>query len=112
MEMPMKRVMGLMLAMTIGLTAVALAEKDADGPAVTIKEMKFSPRSLTIKIGQTVTWTNADSRDHTVVADDGTFQSENLGKGDSFSHTFKDAGKFPYVCSYHPRMKGQIIVEK
>lgn len=109
----MKQTIGLALAILIGLVAtVALAKKDGGDASVTIKEMKFSPKSLTIKVGQTVTWTNSDSRDHSVVAEDGSFQSDNLSRGESFKHTFTETGTYPYGCSYHPRMKGQIIVEK
>ena len=56
-----------------------------------------------------------DDNDHTVIADDmdhdkPLFASTNLASGDQFTHTFKDKGKFPYHCKYHPRMKGLITV--
>src|SRR5438067_3882063 len=77
---------------------------------VTIKGMQFSPATVTIKVGQTVIWANADDRDHTVVAADGSFKSGNLPAGASYSFTFSKKGKFAYGCSYHPRMKGVIMV--
>jgi plastocyanin len=108
-----------MLALLACLTAAGIAAKDKDhdktdddAPTVSIKNMKFSPKSLTVKVGQTVRWKNADTHDHTVVAEDESFKSDNLRSGDTFSHTFKEAGKFPYACSYHPRMKAEIVVEK
>ena len=56
-------------------------------------------------------WTNADDNDHTVTSDDkDVFASDNLGNGDKFRFKFEKAGKFPYHCKYHPRMKGVIIV--
>ena len=78
--------------------------------AVAMKDMKFSPDSVTIKVGDTVVWTNDDDHDHTVVADDGSFKSEKIGHGETFKHTFDKKGKFKYSCSYHPRMKGVIVV--
>src|SRR5689334_2294848 len=77
---------------------------------VSIKGMKFDPAQVEIAVGDTVVWTNADDRDHTVVAKDNSFKSGNLSKGDKFEHTFTKAGKYSYACSYHPRMKGVVIV--
>jgi plastocyanin len=90
---------------------VALAGEKAAKHSVTIKDMKFDPDTLEIAPGQTVVWTNQDDRDHTVSAKDGSFKSDNLSKGDTFEHVFKKAGKFSYACSYHPRMKGTIVVK-
>ncbi len=78
--------------------------------AVTIKDMKFSPDSLEIKVGDTVVWTNNDDRDHTVVDSGNAFKSDNLKQGKTFSYKFEKAGKFSYTCTYHPRMKGTITV--
>ncbi len=83
---------------------------DSAEHAVTIKNVKFSPAALTIKVGETVVWTNSDDLDHTVVEDDGSFKSESFGHGKTFTHTFDAKGKFKYSCSYHPRMKGTITV--
>src|SRR3954453_14220435 len=85
-------------------------KKGADHHEVSISGMKFDPDKLEIKPGDTVVWTNADDRDHTVTAKDGSFKSDNLGKGDTFEHKFTKAGKFTYACSYHPRMKATVIV--
>ena len=52
-------------------------------------------------------------RDHTVYSDDPKdkdFRSDNLGNGDTYSHKFDKAGKFPYHCKYHPRMHGTVTV--
>jgi plastocyanin len=80
--------------------------------AVSIKNMAFSPSSVQIAIGDSVTWTNADDRDHSVEAKDGSFSSGNLRSGSSFTHRFEKAGKFSYGCSYHPRMKGAVDVKE
>src|SRR4051812_46762247 len=105
-------------AMTMLCLGVALHAKSKDDkkkdeprdPAVEIKDLKFKPDKLKIKTGQTVVWTNNDDKDHTVIADDESFKSENISPGKTFKHTFKEAGKFGYSCSYHPRMKGIITV--
>ena len=69
-----------------------------------------APRSLTVKVGQTVTWTNDDDIPHTVVATDKSFRSKVLDTGQSFSFTFTKAGEFAYFCSLHPMMTGKIVV--
>jgi plastocyanin len=79
---------------------------------VTVKNNKYSPAALTIKVGDTVVWTNEDDKDHTVNADDKSFKSDNLSPDDSYEYTFKKAGTFKYACKYHPREKATITVEK
>ena len=100
------------LVLTGAVAALAADEKrKPKGPAVDIKAMKFVPAELTIKPGQTVTWTNDDDRDHTVTADDNkSFKSGNIKPGDTFEQKFPKPGKYPYACSYHPRMKAVVIV--
>jgi plastocyanin len=92
------------------LAVIPLALAAKGGATVKIKEMKFTPASISIKVGESVTWTNEDDRDHTVTAVDGSFASDNLKPGSSFSFQFTKPGKFAYACSYHPRMKGVVIV--
>ena len=96
------------------LSISAAAAPKANVHKVTIKDLKYDPAKLTIKPGETVEWTNKDDNNHTVTPDDEKAfdSSENLGAGDTFSHTFDQAGKFGYHCKYHPRMKGVITVSK
>lgn len=70
----------------------------------------FAPNPVEIKAGETVTWINDDSAIHTVTSEDGVFESEMMGKGPSFSHTFDKAGEYPYFCSPHPAMVGTVVV--
>ena len=82
------------------------------GNNVHIKNMAFSPATLTIKVGDTITWTNQDSASHTVTSDSGTeLNSATLVNTQTYSHTFNTAGTFPYHCSIHPGMKATIIVQ-
>jgi hypothetical protein len=57
-----------------------------------------------------VTWTNAGSRQHTVTADDGSFDSGRLDPGEQFSQTFDQPGTFTYFCGFHPEMQGSVVV--
>ena len=77
---------------------------------VAIQDFSFQPSSLTIKAGDRVVWTNQDSADHTVTADDGSFGSPNLSQGETYSHTFAQAGTYGYYCALHPSMHGSVTV--
>lgn len=88
------------------------ASSPAAANAVTIDGMQFSPSAIKIKKGTTITWTNKDSVAHTVTGlDSAGPKSPPLNSGDSYSYTFKQAGTFGYKCTFHPDMKGQVIVE-
>ncbi|MFA6255936.1 MAG: cupredoxin family copper-binding protein [Candidatus Absconditabacterales bacterium] len=79
--------------------------------SISIANFQFSPASTEISVGGTIHRTNNDSVPHLVVADDGSFQSATLQPGDSFSHTFAQAGTFTYHCSIHPSMQGTVTVK-
>ena len=79
--------------------------------AVTIQNFAFSPATLTVKVGDKVTWTNQDSVGHSATADDNSFDTGILQQGQSGSVTFSKAGTYTYHCSVHPMMKGTIIVQ-
>ena len=79
--------------------------------AVTIQNLAFSPATLTVSAGTTVTWTNNDSTTHTVTSDTGLFDSGQMSPGSHFSHTFNDTGTFAYHCTIHTTMHGTITVQ-
>lgn len=81
----------------------------AEVRAVNIQNFAFAPARLTVRLGETVTWTNNDSAPHQIKSD--TFNSERLSNSQSYSFTFNAAGTFDYYCSIHPAMTGKIIVE-
>jgi len=83
----------------------------AQQASVKIQDFQFTPSKVTIKVGGTVTWTNGGPSVHTVTADDGSFSSGQLQKGETFSQTFDSAGTFSYHCSIHPSMTAQVVVE-
>ena len=79
---------------------------------VAIDNFSFSPNTLTLSVGGTVTWTNHDSVPHVVSSADNQFKKSPLMKtGQSFSHTFATTGTYNYFSSIHPRMTGKIIVK-
>ncbi len=104
------------LAVIIGIAVCAMS-LDAGGAfaqrggRVVIQSMQFRPATLSIKAGESVTWVNNDDRDHKIVGDGNSFSSGNLSSGQSFTQRFEKAGRFSYSCSYHPRMKGTVVVE-
>ena len=107
----------LMAAALAGPVVVATGDADPAGAASThrveITHGKFNPPEITITAGDTVTWANEDHDAHSVTADDGSFdshpdcsednQAKCLPEGDSWSHTFSKAGRYPY----HSRTEGQ-----
>lgn len=78
---------------------------------IDISDFKFQPQTIDIPLGTKVTWTNKDSAPHTVTADNKTFDSGTLQKGQSFTFTFDKVGTFTYYCALHPSMKGTIVVK-
>ena len=79
------------------------------GNAVTIDNLAFSPKTLNLKTGQQVTWTNKQDIAHTVTADGGAFDHQ-MPPGATFSFLFDKAGSFPYHCTIHPSMTATIQV--
>lgn len=80
--------------------------------AVVMSGLAFSPASITVPMGTTVTWTNHDDAPHTVTSKSGsTLKSSTLQKGQSYSHMFMMAGTYTYYCAVHPNMTGTVTVQ-
>jgi plastocyanin len=77
---------------------------------VTIVDFEFQARSVTVNVGDTVTWTNNGPTPHSATADDGSFDTGIMDAGQSGSHTFDAAGTFSYICTPHPNMTGTVTV--
>jgi len=90
----------------------AAAPAAATSQSVMIMNYAFSPSSLTVAPGTTVTWTNMDTAPHTVTVTSGPvkFNSPNLQKGDTYSFTFTTAGTYKYYCAVHPDMTAAVTV--
>ena len=102
------------LAALIALMAflvVCNGHANAADAQVKIANFTFEPPVLTVKVGATVTWVNADDIPHLVSEKDGKFRSSALDTGYKFSQTFSTAGTVEYFCAIHPHMTGKIVVE-
>jgi plastocyanin len=77
---------------------------------IKIDNFSFGPATITVAAGTTVTWINRDDIPHKVVSNDDVFRSNVLDTDGKFSYTFSKAGAYPYFCSLHPKMTGQIVV--
>jgi amicyanin len=85
-------------------------------PAITdvkIDNFSYTPVTLTVPAGSTVTWTNRDDIPHTVVSADDpkAFKSKVMDTDEKFSFTFTKAGTYTYFCSVHPKMTGTVVVK-
>ena len=78
---------------------------------VKIDNFSFGPQTLTVPVGATVTWTNRDDIPHTSVSTEGVFKSKAMDTDEKFSYTFTKAGTYPYYCTIHPKMTGQVVVK-
>ena len=78
---------------------------------IDISGMAFSESTITISIGDLITWTNQDSAPHSATADNGEFDSGTLNNGDTFPFIFNTAGPYTYPCAIHNGMTATIIVE-
>jgi plastocyanin len=87
------------------------ARAAAGATAVAIEGFAFAPPTITAAVGEKVTWENHDPADHTVTAEDGSFDSGTLAAGATFEATFDRPGEYRYICALHPGMKGTVVVE-
>jgi plastocyanin len=96
---------------TLAAVALALPALAAAGThTVTIDGMKFAPAKLTLARGDTVVWRNQDVVPHTATSA-GRFDSGPLATGATWSWTAQESGRVEYLCTYHPGMKGAIVVK-
>ena len=109
------RVAGVFLA--CGALAAAAGEARPQAPAkagarhtVAIDGTRYVPEVLTVKRGDSVTWVNKDPFPHTVTSGK-AFDSASLGAGRSWTYVARKSGRYEYICSLHPNMKGTLVVE-
>lgn len=94
--------------------------QDANKPAeneIWLDKLTFIPKMKTIKVGTKITWVNKETAMHTVIsgapgAKTGLFESETLGKGETFSFTFKEPGIIKYYCGTHEDMMTAVLIVK
>ncbi len=95
---------------TAATTSPPTTAAPAAANVVSIVDFAFEAPMLEVPVGTTVEWINNDSFAHSVVAEDGSFQSEDLAPGDHFTFTFSTPGSFAYLCGIHPSMRATIVV--
>ena len=86
-----------------GTTPVAAAN-------ATIQNFAFSPATVHVLVGGTVTWTNKDATAHTVTDNGGSFDSGSIAADATFKMTFAKAGTYTYHCTIHSMMPNATIV--
>jgi plastocyanin len=92
-------------------------EATVTGKTVTVKIVtdpqttgRYNPSPVTVKAGDTVLFVNVSNAPHTVTRS--TFDSGNISTGNGrFKYRFLKAGTFSYYCTYHPGMKGSVVVK-
>jgi amicyanin len=112
---PMTLRMLVALAASVAVVMVTLlfasGTRAGTSHSVDIVDFAFSPQTLTIQVGDTVTWTNLDQVQHTATSTTGTFDTGLLDQNASSSVTFTEPGTYDYLCTPHPTMTGQIVVQ-
>lgn len=85
----------------------------AQTATVDIIEFKFVPQEITVKVGDSVRWTNREKRQyHSVWFEKlGEPEPDYLFPDDSYQRRFDQAGNFPYRCGPHPEMTGVVHVQ-
>jgi plastocyanin len=92
-------------------TAVAIQTPAASAAnQIKIGDFAYTPPTLNITAGTQVSWTNTGPSNHTVTANDGSFDSSTIQRNATFNFTFSKAGTFAYHCSIHPTMTATIVV--
>lgn len=106
------RLLRFVIATVVVAATLAVAPLvDAANTGVDIAGFAFAPQTVTVHVGDTVTWSNSDARSHTATADGGSFDTGTIANGTSKTVTFSTAGAFGYHCSIHPQMTATVVVE-
>jgi len=94
----------------LSAASLVLAPVAAAGQEVSVQFAQFAPSTLDVLPGEAVQWTNVSPRTHTVTA--AAFESGELVPGATFAWTAEATGAYPYRCSIHPEMTGEIDVRR
>jgi plastocyanin len=94
----------------LSVALLVVAPVAAADQEVSAQFAQFVPSTLDVLPGEAVQWTNVSPRTHTVTA--AAFESGELGPGATFAWTAEDSGAYPYRCSIHPEMTGEIDVRR
>jgi LPXTG-motif cell wall-anchored protein len=86
---------------------VATSAKQATHDVV-MRDIAFVPKTITVQVGDTITWTNEDSEPHNAIANDDSFRTATIQQDETASATIDEAGTHTYFCSIHAGMKGTV----
>ena len=107
-----RTVTGLLLGSALAASAAMLAPAALAADAnIDIAGFAFSPQTVTVKVGDTVTWANSDAQSHTASADGGAWDTGTIGGNSSKSVTMTTAGTFKYHCKIHETMTATLVVQ-
>jgi plastocyanin len=101
----------VILGVVAALALVLAAPASSATVTVAIKRAGFTPKNVNINQDDSVTWTNNDTINHQVVANNGNYASPILGPGKSWTHAFHSGGTFRYHDSLHPGLTGSVVVK-
>jgi plastocyanin len=90
-------------------TTATVAPVAKGAGSVSMVDFAFSPATVTISVGDTVTWINNGEEDHDATGNG--FGTGNVPPGGTGSATFSSAGSFSYICTIHPNMRGTVVVQ-
>lgn len=105
------RALAVLLAASLALLTPRGEAAGATVHTVQIDGFAFKPSTLTVKQGDTVVWHNDDPVPHTVTSKSGGFDSGSIAAGATYRLVPKKKGRFDYSCTFHPIMKGVLVVE-
>jgi plastocyanin len=94
----------------LALALVAAAGLSAAAAEIRIDNFTFSPQTLTVAQGTTITWVNRDDTPHRLAGTANQFKSPVLDTDETFTWTAAEPGKVAYFCTMHPHMTGTIVV--
>ncbi|HKN54157.1 MAG TPA: cupredoxin family copper-binding protein [Amycolatopsis sp.] len=102
----------LAVVLAVPFLTFAASPAEAATQVVMMQGYAFSPASLTVHTGDTVTWMQHDEAPHdaTTTSAPAAFRSPQLSQGQSWSYTFQQAGTYSYYCSVHPDMRASVTV--
>lgn len=101
----------ILLAITLTNLSAIIPQHKPVSKMIMMKGMKFVPNKLEVSIGDTVIWMNESGGEHNVVANDGSFKSTMLEKGQFYALVFSRAGSWKYYCQPHRIMGMKGLVE-
>ena len=92
-----------------GAAAASCSPTLGTGQQVAIANFAFNPKTITIPVGTSISWTNGDTATHTVTFDKGP-DCGNVATATSTTITFATAGTYTYHCKIHSSMTGTVTV--